>query len=61
MPSKMLNKGILLQLFGGANKNIANGGGGGAGPRFSISFFLGGWTTAPLEESKYASGKGSSA
>jgi len=30
-----VKKGILLQLFGGTNKNIAKGGGGGAGgPRF---------------------------
>jgi len=40
MSLKMLNEGILLQLFGGANKSIANGGGGGArGRRFGISFF----------------------
>jgi len=30
-----VKKGILLQLFGGTNKNVAKGGGGGAGgPRF---------------------------
>jgi len=32
---KDVKKGILLQLFGGTNKNVAKGGGGGAGgPRF---------------------------
>ena len=28
-----VKKGVLLQLFGGTNKNVANGGGAG-GPRF---------------------------
>ncbi|KAH9996351.1 MCM2/3/5 family-domain-containing protein [Russula vinacea] len=55
-----IKKGILLQLFGGTNKNIARGGGGG-GPRYrgDINVLLYVHKLAP--RGVYTSGKGSSA